>query len=97
MIIGNEPAQSKNLECVPETKEYNKILSLGRECTVLEDNVKDELLTKLKEDIEVALVYSTALKAKIEGIYESIASHEEVRSFNKGLKKGAKRRKDSEK
>ena len=49
--------------------------------------MKDELLTKLKEDIEVALVYSTALKAKIKGIYESIASHEEVRSFNEGLKK----------
>ena len=56
----------------------------------MEDNVKDEVLKKLKEDIEVALVYSTELKAKIEGIYESIASHEEVRSFNEGLKKRCK-------
>ena len=87
MIIGNKPAPSQNLECVPETEEFNKNLSLGRECTVLEDNVKDELLKKLKEDIEVALVYSTTLKAKIEGIHESIASHEEVQSFNEGLKK----------
>ena len=56
MIIGNAPAPSQNIECVPETKECNKNSGLGRECTVLEDNVKDELLTKLKEDIEVALV-----------------------------------------
>ena len=87
MIIVNAPALSQNLECVPETEECNKKLSLERECIVLDDNVKDELLKKLKEDIKVALVYSTALKAKIEAIYESIASHEGILKFRRRLDK----------
>ena len=86
MIIGNKPTPSQNLDCVPETEECNNNSSLERECTVSKDNAKDELLKKLKEDIEVSLVYSNALQAKIEGIYEYIASHEEVRSFDEGLK-----------
>ena len=78
MIIGNKPTRSQNFNYVPETEECNNNSSFERECTVSKDSAKDELQKKLKDDIEVALVYSTALKAKIEGIYEYIASHEEV-------------------
>ena len=48
---------------------------------------KEKLLKKLREDIEVALVYVTALQQQIKSIHESVSSEVELASFEGELKR----------
>ena len=61
-----------------------------RESTVVEkegyDDLQEGLLRKLKEEIEVVLVYSTTLRVKMESIYNSWASVGEALIFTNSLK-----------
>ena len=50
------------------------------------DDLQEGLLRKLKEEIEVVLVYSTTLRVKMESIYDSLALEGEALIFTDSLK-----------
>ena len=80
----------ESLERVKETDVENNDCAWMRESTVAEkegyDDLQEGLLRKLKEEIEVVLVYSTTLRVKMESIYDSLALEGEALIFTDSLK-----------